>query len=122
MRAAIADDKWLEESFITRVQKRGEEVINLRKLSSAASAANAVCDHVRTLFSSEPSGVHSMGVIAENKYGVSKDICFSFPVVCCKGEWTLVEGLGLNERLSVRLKATEKELLEEKDVAEKALN
>lgn len=87
MRAVVGDDQYLEHDFLKRVQKRGEEVINLRKMSSAASAANAICDHVRTLFSADPSEIHSMAVITENGYGINKDICFSFPVICCQGDW-----------------------------------
>lgn len=107
VRAVVADDQFLETDFCKRVQKRGEEVIGLRKMSSAASAANAVCDHVRTLFSKDPSDVHSMGVISANQYGIRPDLCFSYPVICCAGEWRIIEGLGLSEDLRKKLKTSE---------------
>lgn len=65
----IKDEAWLDKVFIEKVQKRGAEVINLRKLSSAASAASAICDHIYTWFS-DTGSVHSMAVISNGEYGI----------------------------------------------------
>jgi malate dehydrogenase len=109
-------DKWFKEEFIPKVQKRGAEIIEARKLSSAASAANAVCDHVHDwLVGTRPGEVVSMGVISDgNGYGIENGIIYSFPVTCEGGKWTIVEGYNINEFSKEKMKATEKELLEEK--------
>jgi len=64
LREAIGDDKWIEGEFISRVQKRGAEIISVMKKSSAASAANAACDHMHDWWvGTKPGEWASMGVI-----------------------------------------------------------
>lgn len=88
---AVNDNKWVTDFFINKVAKRGAEIIDFRKASSAASAANAVCDHIHDWFVGTESGKYvSMGVISNGEYGVPKDINFSFPVTCKDGKWTVV--------------------------------
>lgn len=76
------DEKWLKEVFLSKVQKRGAEIIEARKLSSAASAANAVCDHMHDwMLGTRPGEVVSMAVISDNNsYGIKKGLIYSFPV------------------------------------------
>jgi malate dehydrogenase len=89
LREAVGDDKYLNEEFISKVQKRGAEIIAVMKKSSAASAANAACDHMHDWWvGTKPGEFVSMGVISDdNKYGVAPGIIYSFPVACKGGEW-----------------------------------
>lgn len=66
----------------------------MRKLSSAASAANAACDHIHDwIVGTKPGEYVSMAVMSDGSYGVPKGIIFSFPVTCKDGKWTIVQGL-----------------------------
>jgi malate dehydrogenase len=116
----INDLPWLEGGFVESVQKRGAAVIAARGKSSAASAANAAIDAIRSLLVPTPagdwfsSGVYSAG----NPYGIEENLIFSFP---CRskgeGQWEIVPDLYRNPFLDTRLKATEQELIEERDIA-----
>ena len=113
---------WAIDHFIPRIQRRGAEIIEARGLSSAASAADAVVDHVRdwALGTPEDDWV-SMSVMSDGSYGVSEGIVFSFPVTCKGGEYEIVRGLELDDLSKVRLKASENELLEEKSIIQELL-
>ena len=113
------DEKWVNDVFIGKVQKRGGEIIAVMKKSSAASAANAACDHMHDWWvGTKPGEFVSMGVISDaNKYGVADNIIYSFPVVCKNGEWTVVNGFTHSDSTKTKLKATEEELLEERKMA-----
>lgn len=114
----VCDDKWVTSDFLKTVQQRGAAIIAARKLSSAASAANAACDHIRDWFLGTKSGEWtSMAVMSKGEYGAPKDIIFSFPVTISKGEWKIVEGLKLSDFSKQRIEITGKELLEEKSMA-----
>jgi malate dehydrogenase len=117
IREVIKDDVYLNEDFISRVQKRGAEIIAARKGSSVFSAANAVKDHLRDWYLGSNDWV-SMGIISTGAYDVSKDLCFSFPIRC-KGHWQyeVVEGLALDQFSKTKISETEKELKEEKEEA-----
>lgn len=111
----IQDDSWFEETFIPKIQQRGKAVIEARGASSAASAANAIVDHVRDWICGSNGKIVSMGVYSKgNPYGVDEDLVFSFPVVCEKGNWKIVSGVTFDEGAKKRLKATEDELKEER--------
>jgi malate dehydrogenase len=121
----IGDDKWASEFFIPKVQKRGGEIIENRQLSSAASAANAICDHVRNWMRGTAEGEFvSMAVWSNgNPYGIPSDLIFSFPVTCKNGQWSFVKGLSLQDPLSKKMiEATIKELQDEKNTALAFLN
>jgi len=111
----INDQKWVEETFIPRVQKRGAEIIKARKLSSAASAANALCDHIHDwLVGTHHGETVSMGVMSDGSYGVPKGINFSFPVTCTNGTWRIVQGYDFKDQFSNNAMAkTLKELQDE---------
>merc|ERR1712224_57820 len=88
------DAGFLEGEFLTTVQKRGAAVIAARKLSSAASAAKAICDHLRDWVLGTDGSFVSMAVMpAETKYGIDNKLFYSYPCTCKDGEWTVVEGL-----------------------------
>ena len=76
------DEKWVKETFISKVQKRGGEIISVMKKSSAASAANAACDHMHDWWiGTKPNEFVSMGIISDqNQYGVAEGLIYSFPV------------------------------------------
>jgi malate dehydrogenase len=115
----INDSDWLRKSFVPIVQQRGAKVIEARKLSSAASAATAACDHIRDWLLGTPCGeVVSMGMVSEGKYyGVIPDLVFSFPVTCCHGEYKVVENLPLDKYSEEMIKTSEKELSSERSDA-----
>lgn len=112
----IDDQGWLESEFIPRVQQRGAAIIEARGLSSAASAANAAIDHVRTWMTGTAEGDWtSMAVPSDGSYGVPEGLMSSFPVVTRDGVWTIVGGLEHNEFSRGRIDATVAELAEERD-------
>lgn len=114
---AISDRQWLEGQFISNVQKRGAEVIAARGKSSAASAANAAIDTIKALVTPTPAGrFFSVAVTSQgNPYGIDEDLVFSFP---CRsdgnGNWEIVRGLPVNELLMDKIRASERELVEER--------
>ena len=89
IREAVHDDTYLNEAFISKVAKRGGEIISVMKKSSAASAANAACDHMHDWWiGTKPGEYTSMAVTSDgNTYGVAEGLMYSFPVVCKNGEW-----------------------------------
>lgn len=115
---AIQDRKWLEGEFVQKIQKRGAEVIAARGKSSAASAAHAIVDTVRSVIIPTPQGSwFSMAVSSENNpYGISEDLVFSFPCKSQgKGDSAIISGLELDPFLKEKLNLTQKELMEERD-------
>lgn len=115
----LVDDSWLKETFIPTVQKRGAAVIDARGASSAASAANAAIDHMRNwvLGTADDEWV-SMGVPTDGSYNVPEGLVFGMPCQCVNGEYTVVEGLTLNEFSQQCIEANIKELTDEKKAIE----
>jgi malate dehydrogenase len=113
---ALVNQKWLEEYFIPTVQQRGAAVIKARGSSSAASAASAAIDHVRTWMLGTAQGDWtSMAVPADGSYGVQEGIIYSYPVTCIGGNYQIVQGLAVDAFSRGRMSATEAELREERD-------
>jgi malate dehydrogenase len=115
---AIDDRKWLEEEFLSKVQKRGTEVLNARGKTSASSAAKASLDAMSSLFRpTEPGHWFSMGVYSQgNPYGIDEDLVFSFPCRSAgKGDAAIVESLFFDAFLQEKIALTQKELIEERD-------
>jgi malate dehydrogenase len=113
---------WAIDHFIPRIQRRGAEIIEARGLSSAASAADAVVDHVRDWALGTPQNDWvSMSVMSDGSYGVSEGIVFSLPVTCKAGEYEIVKGLELDELSTTRLQTSERELLEEREIIQDLL-
>jgi len=110
------DQQWLESDFIPTVQQRGAAVIKARGLSSAASAANAAVDHVRTWALGTAKGDWtSMGIVSDGSYGVAEGIISSFPVTTKKGSYEIVQGLDLDDFSAGRIDKSVNELVEERD-------
>ncbi|MBM3987513.1 MAG: malate dehydrogenase [Planctomycetes bacterium] len=119
----IADQAWLKGDFIKTVQQRGAAIIAARGVSSAASAANALVDHVRDLHTATPAGEYrSVCVCSDGSYGVPEGLIFGYPVRSDgKGGWSIVQGLELNDFLKEKLAATIKELEGEREVVKTLL-
>ena len=112
----INDPAWLESIFIPTVQKRGAAIIEARGLSSAASAANAAIDHVRSWVLGTPAGDWvSMGIPSEGSYGIAEGVLYGYPVTCAGGQVQIVKGIEVSEFSRKRMDATLKELHEERD-------
>lgn len=112
-----SDRKWCEEVFVSKVQKRGAEVIAARGKSSAASAANAIIDTMRDMLFPTPDGQwFSVGVCSDqNDYGIAPGLIFSFPCrVNAKGVVEIVKKVPWDPFLEERIRLSEKELLEER--------
>jgi malate dehydrogenase len=110
----LVDMDWYSGDFIPTVQQRGAAIIEARGASSAASAANAAINHMRD-WALGSDGVVSMGVYSDGSYGIEKGLIYSFPVVCKDGDWSIVQGRDVSGFSREKMKATEKELQEERD-------
>jgi malate dehydrogenase len=112
----ISDHEWLKGDFISTVQKRGAAIIAARGLSSAASAANAVVDTVRSLTTPTPAGDWtSVCVVSDGSCGVEKGIISGFPIRTDGTTWEIVQGLSVNEFAQGKIDLTVSELKEERD-------
>ncbi len=110
----INDEDWNRHVFLPTVGKRGAAIIEARGLSSAASAANAAIDHMRDWALGTNGKWVTMGIPSQGWYGIPKEIVFGFPVTCANGEYTVVEGLPIDEFSQQCLNKTLAELQEER--------
>ena len=112
---AQVDATWYADEFIPVVQQRGAAIIKARGASSAASAASAALDHMRTwaLGSAEGDCV-SMGIPSDGSYGIPEGVVYSYPVTCRDGQYQIVQGLEINAFSRERMTATYQELNEER--------
>ena len=119
----IQDRDWLEGEFIDTVQKRGAAIIKARGKSSAASAANAVLDHVKAFITpTEDGNWFSAAVPSDGSYGIPEGLMFSFPLrTRDDGSYEIVQGLNHNEFAREKLKNTTDELLHEQTVVKDLL-
>jgi malate dehydrogenase len=119
---AVKDENWLKTEFISVVQKRGAAVIAARKLSSAMSAAKAICDHLRDWWFGTKEGQWvSMGVPSDGSYGIEAGLVYSFPIqIKPDHTYTIVQGLSIDDFARAKMDATQQELVEERDDALKA--
>ncbi|WP_448630156.1 malate dehydrogenase [Cellulomonas soli] len=112
----VDDDAWVRDTFVPTVAKRGAAIIEARGASSAASAANAAIDHVRTWVHGTPAGDWtSAGVVSDGSYGVPEGLVASFPVTAAGGAFTIVPGLELDAFSRARIDASVAELVEERE-------
>ncbi|ACY16765.1 malate dehydrogenase [Haliangium ochraceum] len=116
------DQTWLKEEFLTTVAKRGAAIIEARGASSAASAASAAIDHMRTWWMGTAEGEWaSMAVPSHGEYGMPKGLMFSYPVTIKDGKYTIVEGLEHGDFAKQKLQGTAEELLSEREVVKDLL-
>jgi malate dehydrogenase len=118
----ITDEAWLKGEFISSVQQRGAAIIKARGASSAASAANAVVDTVRSIVEPTPAGDwHSVCICSDGSYGVEPGLISSFPMRNVAQRLEVVQGLPINEFSRARIEATVNELKEEKAMVKELL-
>jgi len=111
----IKHTEWLEKDFITTVQQRGAAIIKARGASSAASAANAAIDTVRSLINPTPAGDwNSVAVCSDGSYGIEKGLISSFPIQSNGKSWEIVQGLPVNEFSRGKIELSISELKEER--------
>lgn len=116
------DRDWYVDTFIPKVQKRGAEIIQARGASSAASAASAAIDHMRTWAQGTPEGDWvSMAVPADGSYGIEPGVIYSFPCRCADGGYEIVQGLAIDDFSRERMDATDRELRDERAAVEELL-
>ncbi|MDH3671071.1 MAG: malate dehydrogenase [Gammaproteobacteria bacterium] len=112
----LVDDRWIREDFIPTVQQRGAIIIKARGQSSAASAANGAIDHVHDwTFGTATDDWVSMAIVCDGSYGIEEGLMYSFPVTISNGKYQLVQGLDIDDFSRERMRATEQELVEERD-------
>ena len=113
---AQIDMDWYDNDFIPTVQQRGAAIIEARGASSAASAANAAIDHMRSWALGTPNDDWvSMGVVSDGSYGIEPGLIYSFPCRCANGNWEVVQGLAISDFSRIKMDATAQELTEERD-------
>ena len=110
----IGDENWNRNVFLPTVGKRGAAIIEARGLSSAASAANAAVDHVRDWILGSGGKWVTMGVASDGSYDIPRDVMYGVPVTTANGEYTLVQGLPIDDFSREKMNATLKELEEER--------
>jgi malate dehydrogenase len=116
----LVDRSWYENDYIPRVAKRGAEIIDARGASSAASAANGAIDHIRDwVMGTADDDWTSMAVPSDGSYGIPEGLTYSFPVTCSNGEYSIVQGLEIDEFSQAKMDTTQKELEEERDAVAK---
>lgn len=109
------DADWYRDSFIPTVQQRGAAIIKARGASSAASAAAAAIDHMRTwALGTAPGDWVSMAVPSDGSYGIAPGVIYGYPVSARDGVYSIVQGLEINAFSRERMDATDKELREER--------
>jgi malate dehydrogenase len=113
--AVIDDHDWIEQEFLPGVGQRGAAIIEARGASSAASAANAAIDHMRDWISGTDGEWVSMGVPSDGSYGILDGLICGFPCTCAGGEWSIVQGLELDDFSRSRIDRSVTELTEERD-------
>jgi malate dehydrogenase len=119
----IGDEEWLKGTFIQTVQQRGAAIIKARGFSSAASAANAVIDTVRSLTSdTKANDWHSVALCSKGDYGVEKDLISSFPVRVKNGKAEVVTEVPINEFSRGKIDASVNELKEERELVKELLS
>jgi malate dehydrogenase len=119
----INDEGWLKETFIPAVQQRGAAIIKARGSSSAASAANAVVDTVRSLTRDTREGDwHSVAVCSDGSYDVERDLISSFPIRAEGGQWKIVQDVPINDFSRSRIDASVAELKEEKALVKELIS
>jgi malate dehydrogenase len=112
----VNDHAWVDSTYIPTVAKRGAAIIEARGASSAASAANAAVDHIRSWSLGTPAGDWvSMAVPSDGSYGVPEGLISSFPCTCANGEYSIVQGLDIDAYSRGKIDASAAELADERD-------
>ena len=119
----LVDEAWYRDTFIPAVQQRSAAINTARGASSAASAASAAIDHMRSWALGTPEGDWvSMAVPSDGSYGIPAGVVYSYPCTCRDGRWEIVQGLEVDDFSRGRMQATEQELREERAAVEELLS
>ena len=110
----IGDESWNRETFIPKVGKRGAAIIEARGLSSAASAANAAIDHIHDWVLGTNGKWVTMGIPSDGSYDIPNEVMYGYPVTCENGEYTIVQGLPIDDYSREMMNKTLAELEEER--------
>ena len=112
---SLVDDAWYKDTFIPVVQQRGAAIIKARGASSAASAASAAIDHMRSwALGTQGDDWVSMGVPADGSYGIAPGIIYSYPCRCKNGDYEIVQGLEIDAFSREKMDVTAAELHDER--------
>ena len=118
----LVEDAWYKDTFIPVVQQRGAAIIKARGASSAAAAASAAIDHMRSwALGTDGDDWVSMGVPSDGSYGIAPGIIYSYPCRCKNGDYEIVQGLDIDAFSREKMDATERELREERAAVEHLL-
>ncbi len=118
----IEDDAWLRGDFIKTVQERGAAVIKARGASSAASAANAAIDSVRSIWNPIPDGDNAaLAVVSRGEYDIPEGLQFGFPVRSTGDGWKVIEGFSHDDFAKEKIRITTQELIEEREAVQDLL-
>jgi len=113
---AQVDEAWLKGEFLQTVSTRGKAIIMARGASSAASAASAAVDHMRSWWLGTPEGDWtSMALPSDGSYGVPEGLIFSFPCTVVDGVASIVQGIEHNDYAKERIQKTADELVSERE-------
>jgi len=121
--SSLLDEHFLQQEFIPLIQNRGAAVIAQRGSSSAQSASRGIVCHMRDWFQGTKANEYvSMAVVSDGSYGVPEGLVFSFPVTCNNGEYTIVQGLTLNDFAKEKIRITTEELQQEQTTVTALIN
>lgn len=116
----ITDTQWLRGPFCDTVGKRGTAIIAARGASSAASAANALVDHIRDLIT--PGKIHSIAVKSNGEYNFDPDVWAGLPVqTTTTGNYEILKNLPMDDFAHQKITATNAELIAERDIVKSML-
>ncbi len=112
----LVNREWMMQEFIPTVQQRGAAIIKARGASSAASAASAAIDHMRTwVMGSDVDDWVSMGIPSDGSYGIAEGVVYSYPVRCSGAGYDIVQGLECEDFSKQQMQMTERELRQERE-------
>jgi malate dehydrogenase len=114
------DDIWIQNTFIPKVQKRGGEIIEFRGLSSAASAASAIYDHINIIDNGSNSW-ESLGIMTSGEYDIESGLMFSLPLNVTAKSYQVIKNLKIDTYIETLIKLSERELLKERDIVKSYL-
>ena len=115
----VGDQAWLKNEYLPTVGKRGAAIIDARGQSSAASAANALVDHVRDL--TTPGKVHSVAVASEGRYGFDPGVWAGMPVRTTATGHEVIDSYEMNDFAKSKIAITNTELVGERDTVKDML-
>ena len=114
------EESWIYDTFIPKVQKRGGEIIEFRGLSSAASAASAIYDHIN-IIENGSSDWESLGIMTSGEYDITAGLMFSLPLNISESSYDVIHDININSKIADLIKLSEKELLKERDIVRQYL-